>query len=64
LPLIHLTTHIKAPIQAVFDLSRDIDFHQESASKTREKAVAGRMSGLIELGETVTWALRYITPQS
>jgi len=55
MPLIHLTTRIKAPIQDVFDLSRSIDFHQESASKTREKAVAGRTNGLIELGETVTW---------
>ena len=52
---IHLTTNIKAPIQVVFDLARSIDFHQKSASRTREKAVAGRTSGLIELGETVTW---------
>ncbi|MEQ8623598.1 MAG: SRPBCC family protein [Vicingaceae bacterium] len=55
MPLIHLTTQIKASIQVVFDLSRNIDFHQKSASKTREKAIAGRISGLIELGETVTW---------
>ena len=55
MPLIYLKTEIKAPIQIVFDLSRSIDFHQESASKTREKAIAGRTSGLIELGETVTW---------
>lgn len=55
MPLIHLTTPIKAPIQIVFDLSRSIDFHQEAASKTREKAIAGRTSGLIELGETVIW---------
>jgi len=55
MPLICFTTKINAPIQAVFDLSRDIDFHQKCASKTREKAVAGRTSGLINLGETVTW---------
>ena len=55
MPLIRLTTQIKAPIQIVFDLSRDIDFHQKCASKTREKALAGRTSGLIQLGETVTW---------
>ena len=60
MPLIRLTTQIKAPIQIVFDLSRDIDFHQKCASKTREKALAGRTSGLIQLGKTVTWALRYI----
>lgn len=49
MPLIHLTTPIKAPIQVVFDLARDIDFHQKSASKSREKAIGGRTSGLIEL---------------
>lgn len=30
-----LTTEIKTPIQVVFDLVRDIDFHQKSASKSR-----------------------------
>ena len=55
MPLIHLTTPIKAPIQTVFNLARSIDFHQQSATLTQEKAIAGRTSGLIELGETVTW---------
>ncbi len=55
MPLIHITTKIKAPIPVIFDLSRSIDFHQEAASKTKEKAIAGRTSGLIGLGETVTW---------
>ncbi|TSE11054.1 SRPBCC family protein [Aquimarina algiphila] len=52
---IHLTTKINAPIEKVFDLARSIDFHVESASKTKEKAISGRISGLIELNETVTW---------
>ncbi len=55
MPLIHLTTEINAPIQVVFDLARSIDFHEKTASKSREKAVGGRTSGLIELGETVVW---------
>jgi ligand-binding SRPBCC domain-containing protein len=55
MPLIQLTTEINAPIQEVFDLARDIGFHQKSASKTKERAIAGRTSGLIELYETVTW---------
>ncbi|MEQ8908896.1 MAG: hypothetical protein RIC95_06875 [Vicingaceae bacterium] len=55
MPLLHLTTQIKAPRQIVFDLARDIDFHQKSASKSIEKAIGGRTSGLIELGETVVW---------
>jgi ligand-binding SRPBCC domain-containing protein len=52
---IFLTTKIKAPIKTVFDLSRNIDVHQNSASKTHEKAIAGVTSGLINFNETVTW---------
>lgn len=52
---IHLTTKIKAPIQIVFDVSRNIDIHQQSASKSYEVAIAGVTSGLINYNETVTW---------
>lgn len=52
---INLTTKIKAPIQTVFDVSRNIDIHQQSASKTNEVAIAGVTSCLINLNETVTW---------
>ncbi len=52
---IYLETEIKAPLHQVFDLARSIDFHIISAKKTKEKAIAGRTSGLIELSETVTW---------
>jgi ligand-binding SRPBCC domain-containing protein len=52
---IHLSTKIKAPIQTVFDVSRNIDIHQQSASKSNEVAIAGVTSGLINLNETVTW---------
>ena len=52
---IHLTTKIKSSIQTVFDASRNIDVHQQSASKSNESATAGVTSGLIDLNETVTW---------
>lgn len=52
---IHLTTAIQAPVKEVFNRSLDIDFHQESASQTQEKAIDGVTSGIIGLGETVTW---------
>ena len=55
MPVIKLSTEINAPIARVFDLARSIDLHQRSMGHTNEKAIAGRMSGLIELGETVTW---------
>ena len=53
---LHITTEIEAPIDRVFDLSRSIDLHIGSQSTHRERAVAGRTSGLITLGETVTWS--------
>ena len=55
MPRIELVTDITAPIGRVFDLARSIDVHQQSQTKHREKAVAGRTSGLIEAGEDVTW---------
>ena len=57
---IHLETLIAAPVERVFDLARDIDFHQRSMAHTGERAVAGRTSGLIELGETVTWRAKHL----
>lgn len=55
MPTLHLRTLINAPIERVFDLARSIDAHMASTSQTREKAISGRTSGLIEQGETVTW---------
>ena len=52
---IHLTTKINASKQIVFDASRNIDIHQQSASPSKEKAIDGVTSGLINLNETVTW---------
>ena len=59
MPKIILTTLIHAPIEKVFDLSRSIDLHMESIKQTEEKAIAGTISGLIELGETVTWRAKH-----
>ena len=57
---IYLETLINADIKKVFDLSRDIDFQQTSTSKTNEKGIAGKTSGWIELGETVTWRAKHL----
>ena len=53
--IIKVITRINAPRQAVFDLSRNIDVHQQSASLTHETAIDGITSGLINFNETVTW---------
>lgn len=57
---IYLETLINADINTVFDLARNIDLHQQSTSKTHEKAIAGRTSGLIEENETVTWRAKHL----
>ena len=57
---IRLETFVRAPIEQVFDLARDIDFHQASLVHSRERAIGGRTEGLIELGECVTWEARHL----
>ncbi len=59
MPKIELATYIKAPQEVVFDWSRSIDLHIESTAQTHEKAVAGKTSGLISLGESVTWRAKH-----
>ena len=59
MPTIELSTYINAPIERCFDMARSIDLHMESTKQTGEKAIAGRTSGLIELGETVTWRAKH-----
>ncbi|MDT0559558.1 SRPBCC family protein [Ichthyenterobacterium sp. W332] len=55
MPEIIIKTRIKADIQTCFDLSLDIDFHTRSLKHSNEKAIAGKTTGLIKLGESVTW---------
>lgn len=53
------TTRIAAPAMRVFLLSLSIDLHQESASQTEERAIAGVTSGVIGPDHTVTWQGRH-----
>lgn len=57
--LVELTTDIAAPIDVVYDLARDLDLHARSMAHTGERAVAGRTSGRIDIGEMVTWRARH-----
>lgn len=52
---IKLKTEINAPLNQVFDLARNIDIHKQSTAKSKETAIAGVVSGLINLNDTVTW---------
>ncbi|WP_111306837.1 SRPBCC family protein [Confluentibacter sediminis] len=59
MPLIEIKTTIEADLKTCFDLARNIDVHQESLSKSQEKAIAGKISGLIGLGEWVSWEAKH-----
>jgi ligand-binding SRPBCC domain-containing protein len=59
MPTITITTLVHAPRERCFDTARDLDLHVSSMTSTGERAVAGRTSGLIELGEQVTWEARH-----
>lgn len=59
MPIVVLITPIHAPVERVFDLARSIDLHLLSTSQTQERAVAGVTSGLIGLGEQVTWEAKH-----
>jgi len=50
---------IKAPIEHCFDLSRSIDFHKQSVAFSKEEAIDGVTSGLIDLGQQVEWRARH-----
>ena len=60
MPTIHLTTFIAAPVQRVFDLSRNISLHKLSMEETGEMAIAGVTSGLINKDDTVTWKAKHL----
>jgi len=55
MPVIRLSTPIRAPIEVCFDLARSIDLHLESMKASRERAVSGVTHGLIGMNDEVTW---------
>lgn len=60
MPTIHLTTLIHAPVERVFNLSRHIALHRKSMEHTGERAIGGVTTGMINLGETVTWEAKHL----
>jgi len=59
MPFIKLQTYINAPVKDCFNLSRNIDLHQQSMQQHNEQAIAGVTSGRIGLHDTVTWKARH-----
>ena len=60
MPTIHLTTFIAAPLERVFNLSRSVSLHKISMEHVGEEAVAGTISGLINIDDTVTWKGKHL----
>ncbi len=54
-----VVTRARVPVERLFDQSLSIDAHVESMARSGERAVGGVTSGLIRLGETVTWSARH-----
>ena len=48
-------THIAAPVELCFDLARDVEAHLQTSSSTGERAVGGKTSGLLDLGDVATF---------
>ena len=57
---IQLTTFMAAPAERVFDLSRSVELHKASMKGYAETPVAGKLQGLMELNDTVTWKARHL----
>ena len=55
MPIIKVETRIAAPCERCFDLAREVEAHEASVARTGERAVAGVTTGLLGLGDTVTW---------
>ncbi|HEY1684012.1 MAG TPA: SRPBCC family protein [Tepidisphaeraceae bacterium] len=55
-----ISTFIRASPQICFDLARSVDVHLQSASDSDERVIAGRNTGLLELGDEVTWQGKHL----
>lgn len=59
MPRIVLTTHVLAAAQQCCELSLSVDAHTKSMKDSGERAVGGVTSGVMGLGDTVTWRARH-----
>ena len=59
MPTIEVLTFISAPQARCFQLALSMDLHTISASQTQEKIVGGVRSGVLQLGDSVTFRARH-----
>lgn len=60
MPIIMVATEINADPEVCFDLARSVEAHLASTTGTDERAVAGVTTGLLGLGDQVTWRARHL----
>ncbi|HEU5314565.1 MAG TPA: SRPBCC family protein [Chloroflexota bacterium] len=60
MPTLRVETLIAASPALCFDLARDVELHTRSAAHSGERAVGGTTSGLLSLGDEVTWKARHL----
>lgn len=60
MPVVRVESRIRAPIERVFDLCRSVEAHTVTTAGTHERAVGGVTTGLLELGDEVTWSARHL----
>jgi ligand-binding SRPBCC domain-containing protein len=57
--VIELETRIAASPERCFDLSLSVDLHLASTARTGERVVSGPTTGILALGDEVTWEARH-----
>jgi ligand-binding SRPBCC domain-containing protein len=55
MPTIRLEMMIAASPERCFDLSLSVDLHRHSVAHTHERPIAGVTTGIMHLGDIVTW---------
>lgn len=60
MPTIHLTTFVAAPIERVFDLSRNLTIYKVLMQDRKEKFSSGAASNLVSHGETITFHAKHL----
>lgn len=55
-----IRTIIHANIETCFDIARSVEIHEESFRFLDEKAISGKTSGLVQLGDFVSWEVKHL----
>ena len=61
MPQIIVKTEIDADIDTCFDLARDVGFYYNTLEKFTEIPISGKVTGLMEAGDYVTWETNHLS---